>query len=158
MKGADEDDAYDIFVKWKRIAALLRQEDSGEECTGVIKYLTNAAESAGVRIILEGEMPEKPETQELIVAAGAEALTNAVRHAGVRELRMIIKENSDSYLIDFLNDCGDAANSSPMTVSEGGGLSSLRHRVESSGGIMSVKRGDVFTLSIILPKERNGDQ
>ena len=79
-------------------------------------------------------------------------------YAGVRELRMIIKENSDSYLIDFLNDCGDAANSSPMTVSEGGGLSSLRHRVESSGGIMSVKRGDVFTLSIILPKERNGDQ
>ena len=158
MKGADEDDACDIFVKWKRIAALLRQEDSGEECTGVIKYLTNAAESAGVRIILEGEMPEKPETQELIVAAGAEALTNAVRHAGVRELRMIIKENRDSYLIDFLNDCGDAANSSPMTVLEGGGLSSLRHRVESAGGIMSVKRGDVFTLSIILPKERNGDQ
>ena len=88
---------------------------------GSLNIFTNAAESAGVRIILEGEMPEKPETQELIVAAGAEALTNAVRHAGVRELRMIIKENRDSYLIDFLNDCGDAANSSPMTVSEGGG-------------------------------------
>ena len=61
-----------------------------DESKGAFQYLTDAAGSAGVEVLLQGEMPEDDRAVELITAAGAEALTNAVRHAGAKQLLSLI--------------------------------------------------------------------
>ena len=42
-------------------------------------------------------------------------------------------------------------------VTEGGGLGSLRKKVEREGGSMTVNSEPVFQLAITLPKERGDD-
>ncbi len=150
LKGDKEKEMYDIIDKWKRSVAVLKREAKPEEFTGVMKYLTDAADTVGVEVALSGELPEEGAAIELIIAAGAEALTNAVRHADAKKLQISVSDMSVVYVVEFTND-GKSAGS---MVREGGGLSSLRKRVEDAGGIMSVSAEPEFMLRITIPKER----
>lgn len=141
-----------ILKKWEYAVDMLRHEVQEEEEKDVLQYLTDAAQSAGVQILLDGQVPQSTRVQEMIVAAGAEALTNAVRHARADKLWIIISETSDSYIIDFKNE-----KNKNHEVREGGGLSSLRKRIENMGGSMKVITDMDFILKIILPKRGKGD-
>lgn len=149
MRGAEEKNLHGIIEKWRKSVAVLKREVRPGEYTGVIKYLTDAARSAGVDVAVDGELPEEGTVMELIVAAGAEALTNAVRHAGAKQLRISVREMPFIYVVEFTND-GSAPDS---PIREGGGLSSLRSRVESAGGVMSVTVESGFKLRVTIPKE-----
>ncbi|MEI3519115.1 MAG: hypothetical protein V8R14_07070 [Clostridia bacterium] len=87
-QGASNQDPALILQNWQHTIALLRREVEPDKSKGVVQYLIDAAESAGVEVLLQGEMPQESRVVELITAAGAEALTNAVRHADAKQLRM----------------------------------------------------------------------
>lgn len=120
-----------------------------EETKGALKYLTDAAESAGVRVVVSGTMPERGSAMEFIVASGAEALTNAVRHADAKILKITLQEMPLVYSAVFTND-GERPKA---PLQEGGGLSGLRKRIEAAGGTMSVSVEPEFALKITVPKE-----
>ncbi len=61
-----------------------------------------------------------------------------------------IEEMPDSYAVVFTND-GDVPEAS--TVVEGGGLGSLRRKIERAGGEMYVSGKPSFTLTLKLLKE-----
>lgn len=145
-------DITQILKKWEYAVDMLRHEVQEEEERDALQYLTDAAQSAGVQILLDGQVPQSTRIQEMIVAAGAEALTNAVRHARADKLWIIISETSNSYIIDFKNE-----KNKNHEVREGGGLSSLRKRIENMGGSMKVITDMDFILKIILPKRERGD-
>lgn len=147
-----EKDIAQILKKWEHSVAMLRHEVQEEEKSGALQYLLDAAQSAGVQILIEGQVPQEIKVQEMIVVAGAEALTNAVRHARADKLWISISETSDSYIIDFKNE-----KNKNHEVREGGGLSSLRKRIENMGGSMKVITEMDFILKIILPKRERGD-
>ena len=147
-----EKDIAQILKKWEHAVAMLRHEIQEKEESDALQYLTDAAQSAGVQILVEGRMPQSTREQEMIVVAGAEALTNAVRHARADKLWITISENSDGYIIDFKN-----KENENHKIQEGGGLSSLRKRVENMGGSMKIIADTDFILKIILPKRERGD-
>lgn len=152
LQGQDKNAIPQILNKWHQSVAMLRQEIEEEEKTDVFQYLIDAARSAGVKIVLKGKLPQATKIQEMIVAAGAEALTNAVRHAKADTLWISIRETAYTYVIDFKNE-----QNQNHQVSEGGGLSSLRKRLEHMGGSMEVIADRNFVLKITLPKiERRG--
>ena len=91
-QGASRKDLTPILQRWLHTIALLRREVEPDESKGAFQYLTDAAGSAGVEVLLQGEMPEDDRAVELITAAGAEALTNAVRHAGAKQLRVNVSQ------------------------------------------------------------------
>lgn len=155
LSGGSDGDTATVFEKWRRVVALLKHGTEDKESTGVMKYIADAARSAGVELVVEGIMPETPHTQELIVAAGAEALTNAVRHSGASKLVISIRETGDMYRVDFANDSSASGCRNSGEVCEGGGLSSLRRRIEDHGGMMFMTAGEEFTLSIMIPAERS---
>ena len=155
FSGGSDGDADAVFEKWRRTIALLKNGSEGVESTGVMKYIADAAGSAGVELVVEGVMPEATHIQELIVAAGAEALTNAVRHADASRLAISIRKTGNMYRVDFANDSSTSGCSGNSKVCEGGGLSSLRRRIEEHGGLMSVTSGNEFILSIVIPSERS---
>lgn len=78
-------------------------------------------------------------------------LNNAIQYAKATEISANIWENQDSYTVVIRN------NGKPpeKEITEGGGLTNLRHRIENSGGKMTVQSFPRFSLAIEIPKSGN---
>ena len=147
----DEDGDQPVPLElWQRNIAMLRKEAQLKEDEQPLEMLSRIAASTGIAIQLNGELPFNEEVQKLFVQAAAEALTNAVSHAQAKTLYMKLVEEKHTYTVFFQND-GDRPDGE---ITEGGGLGSLRKKVEREGGTMMVQSDPEFTLTIALPKER----
>lgn len=127
-------------------------EQPEQSSTGAaLDELLSSAEGIGVRIHLDGELPKDSANAYLLITAMRECATNVVRHAGGSEMTVRIRRD----------DCGVTAritnNGAPPAgdITEGGGLSGLRRRVESAGGSMCVESRPAFALTVTLPREEN---
>lgn len=112
------------------------------------ELLASAAE-IGVRVRVQGKLPEQEETARVLIAAMRECATNTVRHAGGSEMTVRITQTQKADIAVITN------NGKPPEggIVEGGGLSGLRRSVENRGGTMTVRGEPVFRLSIVLPRE-----
>ena len=135
---------------WERNIAVLRMQAEPSAGSDYLTTFVKMAESAGVRVEIKGKFPRNKEKRLLIMSAATESLTNAVKHADANTLFIEIEEMPDSYAVVFTND-GDVPEAS--TVVEGGGLGSLRRKVERAGGEMYVSGTPSFTLTLKLLKE-----
>lgn len=108
------------------------------------------AEGIGVKVVVEGEIPEKTKVRKLIGRAIGECAANTVKHAGGDELRLNIYSDAALFLHIDLTNNGSAPKE---PVKETGGLLSLRRTVEKDGGEMEIGTEPEFTVSIILPEE-----
>ncbi len=149
---SDDSDLTSVPELWKRNIAVLRMEAEPVSDADHLSTLVKAAESAGVVIEVRGRMPRDKEARMLILAAAAETLTNAVRHAQAQKLLIEIETMPDCIIARFTND-GRIPESD--VVVEGGGLSSLRKKVERAKGEMEIVLAPRFVLSVKLPKEMN---
>ncbi len=143
-----------ILQKWHHTIAFLRGESSIEKHSDALKHLVEAGKSAGVEVMIEGELPSDSDLTELIAAAGAEALTNAVRHAGATRLILHVSCTFTSCTAVFSND----GRVPSADFREGGGLQGLRHRIEDRGGTMSIQVDPRFILTVSLPVEGKEDK
>ena len=76
-----------------------------------------------------------------------ECTSNGVRHAGATELYADSEHRPQSWHLCITN------NGAPpkAEIKEGGGLSSLRRRIENAGGTVTVHSLPVFVLEVTLP-------
>ena len=86
----------------------------------------------------------------LTAAALGECVTNCVRHAKGSRVTVAINEESGVYTVTITND-GEAPGG---PIIEGGGLGSLRRRVESAGGGMKISHYPAFALILKLKESR----
>ncbi|MGN0967675.1 MAG: hypothetical protein ACI4O3_00270 [Oscillospiraceae bacterium] len=112
------------------------------------ELLASAAE-IGVRVQVQGELPELEENVRLLITAMRECATNTVRHAGGSEMTVQLTRMQKADITVITN------NGKPPEgeIVEGGGLSGLRRSVENRHGTMTVQSEPVFRLSIVLPRE-----
>jgi len=144
-------DCGEIVSMWKHNIAILRREASASPSAGAFKQLTDAAEAVGVAIVLSGTLPESDQrAMRLVLLSAKECLTNAVRHAGASKLFIDAETRLGRVIVSFSNDGTPPA----MEIVEGGGLSSLRRRVEDAGGSMETVSLPQFRLKIDIPTER----
>ena len=111
------------------------------------------ARSSGVTVRVRGPEPVGA-AAELLYAAMQVCLSNAVQYAQATELTAHIWEDGDRYNILLRN------NGKPpeKPITEGGGLSNLRRRIERAGGTMTVQSLPEFALVIGMPTfEKLGD-
>lgn len=111
------------------------------------------ARSSGVTVRVRGPEPVGA-AAELLYAAMQVCLSNAVQYAQATELTAHIWEDGDRYTVLIRN------NGIPpeKTITEGGGLSNLRRRIERAGGTMTVQSLPEFALVIGIPTfEKLGD-
>ena len=132
---------------WRQSIAMLRQKLRSQDEIMTLETLVKTAGAFGVAVAVEGVMPRQ-ERAALYLEAGAEALTNAVRHAGARRLSVCFTETETHTRACFRND--GTAPVGPIT--EGGGLGSLRRKVETAGGTMTVSARPEFALTITMRK------
>lgn len=140
------------FDIWKRSIAMLHLE--AEEGTGhsSLQMLVQTANAFGIVVRMNGEAPWQEAAEQLFVEAATEALTNAVRHAGAQTLFIRFSETDTHYQVSFQND----GRPPEGEIIEGGGLSSLRRKVESTGCSMTICCQPTYTLTITTAKGGGG--
>lgn len=146
----ENDEQIPLLDMWQRNIAMLRKEAELQEDDDPLEMISRISELAGIKVEQNGNLPKSREVQKLFVQATAEALTNAVSHAHATKLYIDLTENDDIVTVIFRND-GLEPNGE---IVEGGGLTSLRRRIEGEGGTMFVSVEPTFTLTIVIPKKR----
>lgn len=134
------------LTPWKNAVSLLRHEIELSEEQDAVAELMSAAYSIGIKIILEGNLP-KDIAGEVLIAAIRECMTNAVRHAGAKELYVHITGDENTAVAVITNN--GAVPNGKITL--GGGLTSLKLRIEKCGGTMRVKHSPQFELTVSVP-------
>ena len=136
---------------WRRNIAMLRKEMESRKTEDPMQILRKAADSAGVQLNILGQMPQDSEYRQAFLWAASETLTNAVFHAGAKTLNVSLTENDNGWSMRFTND--GTRPTKPIT--EGGGLSSLRRKLESMGASMDVESFPEFALIVAGRKGEN---
>lgn len=111
--------------------------------------LYDAAKIMGIKLIIEGDVAKDKRLLRFVMSGARESLTNAVHHAKASELRVKLYRNYRFFTVEYTND-GDQPEES---ISEGGGLSSLRQSVEGEGGIMETEIYPHFLLRLKIPSK-----
>ena len=138
----------DICAMWRQNLRLLRGDGAGEKAAGSLEQLLRAAHDIGVVVDIRGDFPcGNTEAAYLAEAAAHECLTNLVRHASGSRLEVFAAHAAGGWHIEYRND--GALPAGP--IAEGGGLSSLRERVEGFGGEMTIAHAPRFLLTLHLP-------
>jgi len=145
-KTGDQQKILDI---WQHNVDILRLEAEPQQEADSITSLKNAAQAIGMQVHVHGSLPPNPSHRRLIASIGAEALTNAVRHAGATQLFINAHESENSYVIRYTNDGVPPDHA----VSEGGGLGSARRKIEAAGGAMQIEALPRFALILSFDKE-----
>jgi len=140
------------FDIWKRSIGMLRMESEGTTAQLSLQKLVRTANESGVSVEAVGEIPEEKRIEQLFTEAAAEALTNAVRHAGARTLQISFSETDTHYQVSFRNDGHPPAGE----ITESGGLLSLRRKAEAMGGAMHIDCQPEYTLTLSAAKRGGG--
>ena len=139
---------------WKQNISGLRMEAELQSEEPSFEMLMRVAGASGIAIEIDGPVPEQKNIKRLFCVAAIEAMTNAVRHAGAKTLRITTKEQEAVFCILFTNDGALPE----QEITEGGGLCALRRKIESAGGFMTVEWQPEYRLIIELVKEREVDK
>lgn len=132
---------------WKKNISVLRMEANLPD-EDPYKMFLQAADTIGVNIQMTGDFPEDVDIKNLFVSAAVEALTNAVRHGGAKTLYIDVVNQTNSYKVIFRNDGLQPT----LPIREGGGLDSLRKKVQKTNGEMSVLTQPEIKLEIDISK------
>ncbi len=134
------------LTPWKNAVSLLRHEVELSEEQDAVAGLMSAAYSIGIKIILDGSIP-KNAVGKVLISSIRECMTNAVRHAGAKELYVHITGDENTAVAIITNN-GAVPNGK---ISLGGGLASLKFRIEKCGGTMRIKHSPQFELTVSVP-------
>ena len=135
-------DVETVLWEWEKNIVFREAEHLSEK-----EKLFASARSSGVLVQIEGKEPPG-KAAEMMYAAMQVCLNNALQYARATELEANVFENETSYTVMIYN------NGQPpeREIREGGGLTNLRHRIETEGGRMLVQSFPEFSLVIEIPK------
>jgi signal transduction histidine kinase len=115
---------------------------------GLMAALRVLAERSPIRVEVAGRPPRLPGPVETALAfACAEAVTNAVKHAGATRVRIQVSTDASGVVVEISDDGRGGA-----VASRGSGLTGIIDRMEALGGSAVVKSpagvGTVITLTL----------
>ena len=132
---------------WQFTAGILKGENEPDDSADPIGALREAAEAVGVRLTLNGEIPD--DMRKVLVIAIHECLTNTVKHADGSELTVDLTDEDGVMTAVFTND----GKPPEGEISEKGGLKSLRTAVEQVRGEMELAAVPQFRLTIRVDRK-----
>jgi hypothetical protein len=141
--------ADQMLKQWKNTFGLLLYEER-EDWQKPYLVNTRRAELLGVKLTVEGVLPEDEHLIAVIDTAIAVHTTNVQRHAEGTEAYIRITEDERFYNIYFTNN-GKAPENG---IRESGGLLNLRRMAERAGGGMKIRSLPAFEMALKLPKEK----
>ena len=131
---------------WERSIELLYHANNMPDETDDLEYAKERAAALGVSVLTGGDFPTDTAARRIFALAVRECVTNCVRHAGGNCVFAFAFSDHEHHRLKITN------NGEPpeREITEGGGLSALRKRIEKSGGAMAIKSLPFFELHITL--------
>ena len=118
----------------------------------MLLQIRKTCEYVHLAFIQTGTLPKQESVAYLLTCAVRECVTNAVRYAEATELYAVFSETESEATVTVTNN----GKVPERRIVEGGGLSTLRRRVERAGGAMTVQSFPEFKLTVTVPKEKEG--
>ncbi len=136
-----------VVQSWQRAVSMLKyNNDTPDE--DMLSQIRKACACLGVGFVQTGQLPRQEKAAYLLTCAVRECVTNAVRHAQASEMYASFAETQTTATVTVTNN----GNPPEAEITEGGGLSTLRRRVEREGGSMQVRSCPQFKLTVTVPK------
>lgn len=148
----DSDDIPENVVhSWQRAVSMLKynNEISDED---MLAQIRKTCESIKLGFHQTGMLPKEESAAYILTCAVRECVTNAVRYAAASDLYAEFTENKEFATVHVTN----SGKQPDSEIIEGGGLSTLRRRVERAGGTMTVQSLPKFKLTVTVPKGKEG--
>lgn len=150
-EGNTEEIPDSIANSWQRAVSMLKYSNDTQE-EDMMLQIRKTCEHMKVAFIQTGDLPKKESVAYLLTCAVRECVTNAVRYAQATELYVAFSETEAEAYVTISNN-GKIPKSE---IVEGGGLSTLRRRIERAGGRMAVQSFPKFQLTVTVPKGKEG--
>jgi signal transduction histidine kinase len=126
----------------------LKKEKDAPTPKDELNSLAQALASIGVAFDFVGDLPDAQEDAKLMMNIIREAVTNAVRHGFATVITATIEEDEKGHLLTVTNDGQLPA----RPITDGGGLTGMKKRLEPYGGTLMIELDTCFTLKARLPK------
>jgi anti-sigma regulatory factor (Ser/Thr protein kinase) len=140
-----------VVHSWHRAVSMLKyNNETGDE--DMLLQIRQTCRSLGLEFRQIGTLPQEEAAAYLLTCAVRECVTNAVRYAQASELYAEYVETENLATVVVTNN----GKQPEGEIVEGGGLSTLRRRVERSGGTMIVQSLPKFQLTVTVPKGKEG--
>ena len=139
-----EEDFKEILTLWRNNAILLGAESDKIRINADITEVNQLAELLGIQLTWQGEKPESmPDSiREVFVMVAREAIANAMKHAGAKNITIGIHKKGEKLTIRISND-----GKLPIgEMSMGGGLSNIKRMVEAQDGQLILERNEQFHM------------
>jgi len=150
-EGSSESIPENVISAWQRAVSMLKYNNETAD-EDMLSQVRKTCESVKLGFVQTGTLPKEESAAYLLTCAVRECVTNAVRYAGASELYADFTETETDATVVVYND-GKQPDSE---IIEGGGLSTLRRRVERAGGSMTVQSRPRFELTVTVPKGKEG--
>lgn len=151
----------ELLKVWSKTVSDLEEEIGQNDEGTQLEELTGIAKNAGLEIIIHGQLPADPGVNGLFMMALRECMINAIHHAAAGRLDLgltrqdeTVKGAGGTVTGVFTND-GRAPEGE---ITEGGGLTGLRGRIEAAGGTVTVRSLPVFSLTVTLPEKLKNEE
>ena len=136
-----------LATSWQRAVSMIKyNNDTPDE--DMLLQIRKTCEFVKLDFIKTGDLPKSEKVAYILTCAVRECVTNAVRYAEATELYADFSETETEASVTLTNN----GKLPEGEIAEGGGLSSLRKRVERAGGQMIVESLPVFRLTVTIPK------
>ena len=139
-----------IFALWERNALLLCMESNEYSNKDAVKQLEELAQALGIQLLWNSEPPESmtSKQRELLFAAAQESITNAVKHAQAKMMKISFAETQKDIQCTFENN-GDVPGGD---IHFTGGLANLAVLAKEHNAAVSAETGEMFRLSLRFSK------
>lgn len=132
---------------WRRAVSMLKYNNETAD-DDMLSQIRQTCQSVGLDFLQTGILTNEEAVAYILTCAVRECVTNAVRYAEASELYAAFSEDEASAGVSVTNN----GKSPEHEIVEGGGLSTLRRRVERAGGTMTVQSLPTFKLTVTVPK------
>ena len=149
LQNTDQKELRANAALWEQSISVLFRSSQITAQSEPLEAAKKRAEELGVRVLLTGREPQRQWIRTLSALAICECAANCVRHADGTELYVHFRQKPDCMEVALTNN--GAAPKEKIT--EGGGLSMLRQRIEEAGGKMEVWSIPRFKLMLSLPEQ-----
>lgn len=140
-----------VVHSWHRAVSMLKYNNEASD-EDMLSQIRQTCESVKLGFNQNGTLPKDEETAYILTCAVRECVTNAVRYAAANELYAEFSETESFATVCVTND----GKRPDGEIIEGGGLSTLRRRVERAGGTMTVQSLPEFKLTVTVPIGKEG--